>query len=228
MKSRLLLLAFSALLVASGLEACQSKQNPLSADDEYGNCSSSDVQAQLSTFALEPISALERASMLRMREEEKLARDVYKALYAKWNSNVFTNIASAEQTHMDAVHSLLLRYSITDPVAVDVPGVFADSTLQALYTALVAQGMKSVSDAYTVGATIEDLDISDLKPVVNNIDNQDIKWVYENLTRGSRNHMRAFNRNLSSLGLSYTPQYISAPEFQSIINSDMENGSCKR
>ena len=34
-----------------------------------------------------------------MREEEKLARDVYLALYEKWGIRTFLNIAKAEQQH---------------------------------------------------------------------------------------------------------------------------------
>ena len=34
-----------------------------------------------------------------IREEEKLARDVYDALRLRWGSRVFSNIESSEQTH---------------------------------------------------------------------------------------------------------------------------------
>lgn len=43
----------------------------------------------------------EKDAILYMREEEKLARDVYEFLYAKWNVNTFGNIRRSEQTHMD-------------------------------------------------------------------------------------------------------------------------------
>ena len=39
------------------------------------------------------LSAEETASLLFMREEEKLARDVYNALYATWGQQTFLNIA---------------------------------------------------------------------------------------------------------------------------------------
>ena len=59
-----------------------------------------------------------------MREEEKLARDVYIFLYDKWGSQIFNNISVSEQTHMDAIKTLLDRYGIPDPVADKGPGVF--------------------------------------------------------------------------------------------------------
>lgn len=49
-----------------------------------------------------------------MREEEKLARDVYLTFGEKWGLTLFTNIAKSEQTHTDAVKTLLDRYEIKD------------------------------------------------------------------------------------------------------------------
>ncbi|MDP3667796.1 MAG: DUF2202 domain-containing protein, partial [Sediminibacterium sp.] len=70
----------------------------------------------------------------------------------------------------------------------------------------------------------EDLDIFDLKNALINIDNQDIRLVYDNLTKGSRNHMRSFYKNVLNVGGTYTPQYITQAEFDAIINSAMETG----
>ena len=47
-----------------------------------------------------------------MREEEKLARDVYVALGDRWGLRVFENIARAEQRHMDAVVAQLDREGV--------------------------------------------------------------------------------------------------------------------
>jgi hypothetical protein len=79
-----------------------------------------------------------------MREEEKLARDVYTMLGNIWGTKIFSNIASSEQTHTDAVKVLLARYAITDPVVNDTIGVFTSKTMQDLYNTMTAQG-KSIS-----------------------------------------------------------------------------------
>ncbi|MBK5280448.1 MAG: DUF2202 domain-containing protein [Bacteroidia bacterium] len=159
-----------------------------------------------------------------MREEEKLAKDVYITLYQKWGVNIFTNMSASEQTHMDAVFVLLTKYSLTDPVGANAVGVFNNATLQNFYNQLVAQGSTTVLDAYKVGATIEDLDIFDLANALTKNDNQDIKLVYDMLTKGSRNHMRSFYKNILSTGSTYTPQYITQAEFDAIINSSMKTG----
>ena len=44
--------------------------------------------------------------LMYMREEEKLARDVYATLYEKWGTRIFNNIRVSEQRHMDAVKAL--------------------------------------------------------------------------------------------------------------------------
>jgi hypothetical protein len=166
------------------------------------------------------LTAEEKEDLLHMREEEKLARDVYLTLYDKWGQNVFKNIASAEQTHMDAIGTLLEKYGLQDPVAQtrDQVGVFVKPEIQKLYNDLVAQGSKSLESALTVGATIEDLDIKDLNDALARTNKADIKEVYENLKHGSENHMRAFVSNLSRQGSSYTPQYITPEEYNDIIN----------
>ena len=171
--------------------------------------------------ATSDLSADEVADLLHMREEEKLARDVYLALYDKWGSRVFQNIARAEQVHMDAVGALLQTYGIEDPVAKtgDARGVFVNPDLQALYEQLVSQGSTSLVDALTVGATIEDLDIKDLNEAMARTTHDDIRQVYENLKMGSENHMRAFVSNLRAQGADYTPQYISMEEFQKILET---------
>lgn len=83
-------------------------------------------------------------SLIFMREEEKLARDVYQALYALWAQPVFSNIASSEQQHMDAVKNLLDSYGLNDPVISNELGAFQSELLGELYTDLLARGSQSL------------------------------------------------------------------------------------
>lgn len=170
------------------------------------------------------LTASEERGLVQMREEEKLARDVYTTLGAKWGVQSFSNIASSEQTHTSAIKVLLDKYSITDPSTDNTVGVFHSKDMQTLYDTLVAQGQVSLIEALRVGATIEDLDIRDLETLKKETTKQDILTTYNNLEKGSRNHMRAFVRNLSANGASYVPVYISQEMFTSIINSAQERG----
>ncbi len=170
------------------------------------------------------LSEQEKQDLLFMREEEKLADDVYAVLYDKWDLKVFDHIKGSEQKHVDAIKVLLDRYNLADPISNDTVGYFNNQDLKALYDKLISQGSISQIEALKVGATIEDVDIRDLQNAIANTDNEDIKTVYENFMRASRNHMRAFTKELSALGASYTPQYISQEEYNAIINSDIERG----
>ncbi len=78
--------------------------------------------------------------------------------------------------------------------------------------------------ALQVGATIEDLDIHDLEELIAQADNEDIRTVYQNLLKGSGNHLRAFWYELSLNGGEYEAQYISAEELAAIVTSERERG----
>ncbi len=147
-------------------------------------------------FAAETLSAAEEDGILLMREEEKLARDVYLTLYDTWKINTFKNIAGSEQQHMDAMGVIIDRYGLTDPITVDYIGVFTDAHLQQLYDDLVAKGTTSAADAIEVGIMIEELDIKDLEDLLGSSLPSDVKDTYERLLRGSERHLVAFNRQV--------------------------------
>ena len=160
--------------------------------------------------------------LLWMREEEKLARDVYRRLSELWDLPIFANIADSEQAHTDAVTDLLVLYDIPDPMADDVPGVFVEATIQSLYDDLVEQGSKSLMDALIVGATIEDMDIVDLQLRRSGV--AAVDEVYAHLEKGSRNHLRAFIRTLERQGGEYAPSFLGVDAYEAIINSPVERG----
>jgi hypothetical protein len=165
------------------------------------------------------LSDTERASLLFMIEEEKVARDAYVLFSSKFGGNVFANIQKSEQTHMDAVGYLLDRYEMSKPSTLSTFGTFENADLQALYDALTEQGSASWVEALKVGAAIEEVDIMDLKRIVaEDIDNADLAAVYANLIKGSENHLRAFVKNLNKQGVSYSPQFLSEADYQAIIN----------
>jgi hypothetical protein len=190
----------------------------------------SSIQAETSSSVNVPtvdgaLSDAEVDGLIFMREEEKLARDVYLTLYDYWGLPLFQNISQAEQTHTDSVKTLLDNYGIEDPVVNDQIGVFTNQDLQSLYDQLIEQGSVSVSEALKVGAAIEEIDILDLEERLNQTDNADIQQVYNNLLSGSFNHLRAFVSNLErQTGETYVPQFMSQDAYDAIINSGMVGG----
>ena len=195
--------------------------------DDEGNTTVNltDLATQLEALPLGEINDAELAGLLLMREEEKLAHDVYTALFDIHGLKIFDNIANSESSHTEAMLSLLDRYGIADPVGSNGVGVFSDIDLQMLYDTLVAQGTPSLMDALFVGARIEELDIADIQRLSDEVvDNDDIVLVYDNLLMGSRNHLRAFDRQITNNGWTYTPEHISQEAYDEIVSSEIERG----
>lgn len=164
----------------------------------------------------------EKDAILYMREEEKLARDVYNLLYDKWGINPFNNIRQSEQVHMDRMKTLITTYQLEDPVMknLDMQGVFTNVQLQQYFNELSTTGGRSLIDALKVGAKIEELDIADLEERIKQTQKQDIISSYNFLKMASENHLRAFVRRLKMQGVVYEPVILSKIEFEKIISSE--------
>jgi hypothetical protein len=163
-----------------------------------------------------PLTTQEIEDLQFLREEEKLARDMYTHAYNLYGVNIFNNIASSEQRHTNSVLELMNRYEVED-IATATLGDFTDSELSQLYTALIARVETSEAEAYAVGATIEDLDIYDLDLKATQSQNSELQNLYANLKCGSENHMRAFTKKLTALNLTYIPEYIDAVQYTEIL-----------
>ena len=172
-----------------------------------------------------PLDYEEEQSLLFMREEEKLARDVYLTFHEEWGKPVFANIAESEQTHTDAVADKIEKYGLPDPVVDDTVGAFVNSFLLEKYYELVAKGRLSELDALRVGAFIEELDIIDLQESIEKTDEADLQELYSNLMRGSRNHLRAFVELIEdATGEDYQAQLLDQDTVEAIVNTALETG----
>lgn len=154
--------------------------------------------------SLTELSEAEIATLKWMREEEKLARDVYIELNAFWPAQIFVNIAESEQRHFDALGEKLELYGIEDP-ATDQIGVFTDPALQALHDELLALGVVSRVAALEVGVTIEETDMIDLQAAIDGTTSVPLRVTYENLLKGSEHHLASFIKELEAAGIVYEP-----------------------
>lgn len=207
--------SLGGVALAPMLAACGGGDDPTATADS--------TSASAATTSVVGLSADEIAGLMFMREEEKLAHDVYVALYQKWGHNVFYQISLSEAEHTDAIRRLIEAHGLEDPAASNPPGVFENDELQALYDTLVAMGQPSLIDALKVGCLIEEKDIQDIndkKALV--IDEPDIVQVYDHLLCGSRNHLRAFNDVLIGMGVLYVPTVITQEEWNAIANATAE------
>lgn len=171
------------------------------------------------------LSEAEAEGIIFMREEEKVARDVYLTLGEIWDVPVFSNIAASEQQHMDAILGLIDTYGLDDTLYAGTIGVYENAELQAMYDELVAMGSASLEAALEVGAIIEEVDIVDIEEYLAATIADDILRVYENLLRGSRNHLRAFVSQLEAAGVDRVPYLLTPETYESILASGTERGS---
>jgi hypothetical protein len=213
--------AMGGLALAPVLTACGG-----GGEDPAGTALTGSAAATVSTSAsvasATGLSPEEVAGLKFMREEEKLAHDVYVALFGLWGATVFSQIALSETTHTEAILALLTKYGVADPAAGRAAGEFEDPALQALYTTLIAMGRPNLIEALKVGALIEETDIHDISEKKAVTDEADILQVYDSLLCGSRNHLRAFNGKLLSQGVTYVPQVITQAEWDAIANAPAE------
>lgn len=226
-KATLLLAIFAAPAMLSGCAETLEQANSVASVDDNGatTVNLAQLQTTLDSMPQGELSQDEIDGLMYMREEEKLAHDVYTKLYELWSAQVFDNISDSEQTHTDAVAELINRYGLSDPAVTNGIGEFTNSSLKDLNDTLVATGSASLIDALMVGAAIEEIDMIDINQRIDLVvDNDDIILVYENLLQGSRNHLRAFVSNLQALGVTYQPQYMDAVEYQEIIDSTNSQG----
>ena len=154
--------------------------------------------------SLTELSDAEIATLKWMREEEKLARDVYIELNAFWPAEIFVKIAESEQRHFDALGEKLDLYGIEDP-ATDQIGVFTDPELQALHDELLALGIASRVAALEVGVAIEEADMTDLQAAIDGTTSVPLRVTYEHLLTGSEHHLASFIKELEAAGITYEP-----------------------
>lgn len=162
------------------------------------------------------LTEAEVTSLMEMREEEKLAREVYLAMNAKYNFRVFANIAKSENAHSSAVLYLIKGFGLTDlsPAAANE---FSNPLFPELYAQFTEKGSASLVEALKVGALIEEYDIADLQHHIAETQNATVAKVYGNLLKGSKFHLKAFSNALKAQGASYSPTVLTVEEYNEIL-----------
>ncbi|MDC7228482.1 MAG: DUF2202 domain-containing protein [Spirochaetales bacterium] len=228
-----LLVVFAAGLSANGIKESAKKYGSGSGQGKGqgrgagGEYKENFIEELSEVYGIEPgsgiLNADEKEGLLLMVEEEKLARDVYLNLYETWNVPIFKNIAESEQQHMEAVELMLKAYNVSLPSEIGTPGAYDSAIIQEHYDNLTSAGEESVEAALQVGATIEDLDIADLQNLISDAENDEIKILYQNLMKGSRNHMRSFSSQLAKYNMEYIPTYVDDEYYEKILKYNRES-----
>lgn len=171
--------AVAAVIAAAGISIpAQSAPTETPSQSAPAQATASDTLAEDLTF---------------MREEERMARDLYLAFAEKYGDDTaFARIAKSEQRHFDATGRMLENFGLEDPSDGLEAGTYADDELTALYEELLEQGMASLEDAYDAAIAVEEADIADLTAAIERTTDDAATRLFENLKRGSEQHLAAY------------------------------------
>jgi len=179
----------------------------------------SSVDSSVDSTADSSLDYNEKMHLMFMREEEKLARDVYQTLGQMYpDSAIFGNIDDSEQQHTTAVKEIIEKYGEEDPNTNDNIGIFTGEDFGWYFTEkfnlLVERASISELEALYVGAFIEELDMMDINQCpqvivdtdngINDVsecarvytDNADIQRLYTSLLDGSDSHLEGYVENI--------------------------------
>lgn len=220
----LLAINFASCTTASESEMLSS-QNVSLLNVSTDGVSTFQVNNVCSVFvATDPLTADEIEFLYAIREDEKLAKDVTEAFLSKYPTSIaFSNIAKAEATHIAAIENVLGFYEIEFP-ALAAAGVFANEARQNQYNELLTKDTSLIA-AYKTTAFLEEQSIVAYANVTPTITNANIKIIVSNLMRGSSNHFKAYIRQLTALGETYSPTLLSQMTYDEIINSPYGQGN---
>jgi hypothetical protein len=166
-----------------------------------------------------PITPKEKDELIKLKDGEKFAKDVYMEFYNKFRLPLFYDISKVEKWHMHLITILLYKYDVFDPVNEigSQIGKYYSNRLMKLFKKISTEGLKSVKNALTLSANMEEEDIKELDEILKTDKNEDIKLLALNLKRYEMGHLKDFVTELKKRGYNYKPIYLSQKELNNLL-----------
>ncbi len=159
----------------------------------------------------------EEGFLLHMREEEKLARDLYLDFSEYWKLPLFAKTARAEQRHMLTTGLMIELFGLEDPITDDGRGLFSDPAWSTLYAELSARGGLSIEEALGAAGWVEEADIVDLTEALEQSSDPALIRTFDHLLRGSVSHLRAVVKALAKRGVGYEAQLLDPDRLEGLL-----------
>lgn len=175
------------------------------------------IRERVMAMTPQPLGEDERRDLLQIQGRRKLARDLYAELAKRWSAPALVRVGAAEEAHLDAIDALIEHYGLAGPAARHADGQFGDPQTPALHAQLIDMGRRSEMAASQIGMLVEELGLRDLAAARSRTRQPEIVAVYDDLMRSSRNHMRAFFRQMQRFEGEYVPQYLTLTDFEAIV-----------
>ncbi len=189
----------------------------------YSSMNVSLARANFNNFPFEDLSGQEEKGIVFVREEEKVAVNFYGMMSDLFGSEVLTQLAESERTHLGVTALPVEKYHLQDPTVDRTDGEFMSNSLQAHYDELIEEGSPSLSDAFIAGTTLQEASLVTIQNQLDRVaNNRDLRNMYAALRVATRNHLRIMFREVTDHGGSYAPLFMEQAAFQAIVSSDFE------
>lgn len=167
----------------------------------------------------------EKWVLLFLLEEEKMIRDLSYKFSKQYEDKIFEDIYKAENSHIDPIQKIVRDYNLDDPSSDKDVGEFHNPQIQKFYDEFLEQGEKNKTFALKALLKALERNVSGLNKNINKTDKDGILFLFRNLKRSSKNHIRVLIDKIDSQGESYQPKHLSKAKFNSIKESEVDSGT---
>lgn len=161
----------------------------------------------------------DKALLLKLYSEEKMAYDLFGEFYDRWQLNVFNDVQQREARHVWCVEVIMNKYSAAISAG-KKKILYHDKDTESLYNELSVKGCISDLSALEAAAFLKEKFISDLRTRALNINDGYLLKVIFLLEKAAKSHFKAFVKSIRLSGSEYIPVYLTGDEFSNIMAAD--------
>lgn len=161
----------------------------------------------------------DKALLLKLYSEEKMAYDLYGEFYERWQLNVFSDVQQREARHVWCVEVIMNKYSAAVSAG-KKKILYHDKETEDLYNELSVKGCISDLSALEAAAYLKEKFISDLRTRALNINDGYLLKVIFLLEKAAKSHFQAFVKSIRLSGSDYTPAFLTDGEYSNIMTPE--------
>lgn len=165
-----------------------------------------------------PLTPADEESLKYLYESILMTGEILRNSYEKWGVPEFNNVSRTEFSRVDTIMTIMDEYNIKDPAVHHQTGIYFNPEIQQWHNENLGNAVSSYDDALVTAIRIEEKIIYDIQQhTTKGISNNDIRILYTKLNAGAANHLKIFYQLLMNRGKTYSPEYLSQPEFEKLL-----------
>ena len=144
--------------------------------------------------------------------------EIFRNSYEKWGIPEFNNVSRKEFSSLDSIRTILDKYKIKNPAANHHAGIYFNPQIQLWHNENLSKAIFSYDDALVTAIRLEEKIIYDIQQhSTKEITNNDLRNLYTKLNASATSHLKIFYQLLMNRGGSFSPEYLSQPEFEKLL-----------